>query len=214
MEWLAHLISSYYSFAYIIVFFATIIEGDITLLVVGALTKGGYLSFLKVFLIGCVASVIHDIIFWSIGVRLSRLKKKTYLFFNLEKINGAFDRIKPVMGIFIIFSKFAWNFNRVVLVLGGYVGIPFFRFIRLSIPAAFLWTFSYLSLGYVFADQTNLFKQKIEYIGLLIAAIIFIIVLFELYLKKIIQRYFYQTTSVSPGHCECEDVSDDTKKSS
>lgn len=220
MDWFGHFIESYYSLSYVIVFFATIIEGDITLLVLGALTKERYLSFLKVFFIGCAAAVVHDIIFWHVGVRLKRLKRKKYLFVDLEKINEALERIRPVIGASIVLSKFAWNFNRVVLVSSGYVGVPFRRLIKLSIPAAFLWVLSYLSLGYVFADQTDLFKQRIEYVGLLVMGIILAVVLFELYLKKLAQKYFYNALGILNGSyskqtesCRLSNKQNDSKES-
>jgi membrane protein DedA with SNARE-associated domain len=176
----------------LIVFIAIIIEGDISLLLFGALSKEGILTFSHVLPVVIIAAITHDLIFWKIGARLSQMKKKKYLFFNFEKMSRFLDKIKPSIGIYIILSKFAWNFNRIVIVSSGYISTPIKKFLKYSCLSSFLWSVTYLSLGYVFADQTNIFKQRMEVAGILIIAVIVVIAMFEIYIKRALKKYFFE----------------------
>lgn len=191
MEWLTSFIKNYESLVYLIVFVAIIIEGDISLLLFGALSKERVLSFFKILPVIILAAIVHDVLFWSIGGRLSKMKKKKYLFLNFEKMSDFLDKIKPSIGIYVLLSKFAWNFNRAVIVSSGYVGMPIKKFVKYSALSACLWSITYMSLGYVFADQTDIFKQKIGVASALIVSVIIAMALFEIYIKKILKKYFF-----------------------
>lgn len=193
MEWLTLFINNYPSLIFFIVFLAVVAEGDVSLLLFGALGKEKILKFWQVYVIAIFAAMLHDVIFWSIGRWLSKTQRKQYLFFNLEKVSVFLEKIRPMAGMYIFTSKFAWNFNRVVLVACGYIGIEFKKFIKFSIPVAFVWPLVFLSLGYVFADQTDIFKQKLEYAGLFIIGFLAFFTLFEIYLKKYILKLFIKT---------------------
>ena len=200
MHWLSSLIINHESITYLIIFVAIFVEGDISLLVFGALSKERVLDFFSVVPVAILAAVLHDIIFWHIGIRFSRTKKRRYLFFNFDKASEILDRIKPTIGIYVLLSKFAWNFSRIIIVSSGYVGMHFKKFIKYSATSAILWTITYMSIGYVFADQTNIFRQKIGVAGALMAGIVLIMALFEIYIKKILKRYFFQNHVNNPNN--------------
>ncbi|KKS82526.1 MAG: Dolichyl-phosphate-mannose-protein mannosyltransferase [Candidatus Wolfebacteria bacterium GW2011_GWC1_43_10] len=190
MSWLQTFADNYPHLIYLAMFLAVIIEGDISLLLLGALSRERYVQFWEVYVIAMLAAIIHDFIFWKIGGRLSVFNKKKYLFFNFEKVTLFLDKLRPMVGLFILLSKFAWNLNRVVLVSAGYIGTEFKKFVKYSIPVALVWPLVFLSVGYVFADQTKIFEQKIGVVGLLIAAILIVVAASQLWLKKIFQKYF------------------------
>jgi membrane protein DedA with SNARE-associated domain len=191
MEWLTSFIQHYESLVYLIVFLAIIAEGDISLLLFGVLSRERVLSFFKILPIIIIAAIVHDIIFWSIGSKISRMKKKRYLFINFEKMGDFLDKIKPSIGIYVLLSKFAWNFNRIVIISSGYIRMPLKKFVKYSALSACLWSVTYMSLGYVFADQTDIFRQKLEVAGALVIGVIVLMALFEIYIKKILKKYFF-----------------------
>lgn len=192
MQWLSDLIMGHESITYLIVFVAIFVEGDISLLLFGALSKERVLDFFSVVPVAIVAAVLHDMIFWRIGVRFSKTKRKKYLFFDFDKASELLERIKPTIGIYVLLSKFAWNFSRIIIISSGYIGMRFKKFLKYSVTSVCLWTIAYMSIGYVFADQTNIFRQKIGVAGILVAGVIIIMALFEIYIKKILKKYFFQ----------------------
>jgi membrane protein DedA with SNARE-associated domain len=205
MHWISSLITNYEPITYLIVFVAIFVEGDISLLIFGALSKERVLDFFLVVPVAILAAILHDVIFWRIGIRFSKTKKRKYLFFNFDKASELLDRIKPTMGIYVLLSKFAWNFSRIIIISSGYVGMRFKKFIRYSAASSFLWTITYMSIGYVFADQTNIFRQKIVVAGTLMAGVVLIMALFEIYIKKILKKYFFQYHNSSNDHDSHQD---------
>ena len=201
MEWLTWFHQYYPLLFYGAFFIAMFIEGDLTLLFTGALiSREKDIHFYEVFIVAFVATLIHDVLFWKIGNHLGQLQKKRYLGFNLEKISATMKRMERFAGIFIVFSKFAWNFNRVILVSIGYIKISLQRLMRYSLIAAIAWPLLYLSIGYVFADQTQLFRHGLERVGIFIAGVIVLIILFQLYIKKIITKVFYSFNGTSASN--------------
>lgn len=188
-------VERYESLVYVIIFFAVLIEGDISLLVFGALSRSRAVHFSQALPIAIAAAIIHDVLFWRLGGYLSRMKRKKFLFLNFEKMGTFLDQVKSNIGLYILLSKFAWNFNRVVLVSSGYIGTQFDKLIRYSLISACLWVTSFMSLGYVFADQTRIFRQRIEVSGLLMMGIVIAIILFEIYLKKTLKRIFFSSSN-------------------
>ena len=187
----AQLIHQYQSLIYLIVFAAVIIEGDISLLLFGVLARERIINYLWLLPVAITAAVVHDLIFWKIGRRLSKIKRKKYLFFDFDKAGNFLDKIKSNIGIYIILSKFAWNFNRVVIVSSGYLMIPIKKFLKYSVPSAFLWVVSLTSLGYAFADQTRIFHKRIGEAAFLVVLVVVIMIVFEIYLKEILRKYFF-----------------------
>ncbi|MCL5011905.1 MAG: hypothetical protein M1320_00565 [Patescibacteria group bacterium] len=171
-------------------FLMMFIEGDISLLVFGALVRGHLIGFSQAFLVAFVATLIHDALFWRLGEWLGRRQKKKYLYFNLDTFVGFMERYRSFVGIFIVLSKFAWNFNRIVLVSVGYIKIPLKRVMKYSFITALLWPSLYMTIGYIFADQLDIFRQRIEIVALAVVGIIVLLMLFERFIRKIVDKAF------------------------
>ncbi len=191
MDLFLSFIHNHESLVYLAVLVAIIIEGDISLLIFGALSKERVLNFSYVIPIAIIGALIHDFIFWKIGMRLKKIGKKKYMFVDFGKMDGFLERMRPAIGIYIVLSKFVWNFNRVILVSSGYLGLQAKKLFKLSLLSGFLWSLIFMSIGYVFADQTDIFKHRIETAGLFIGLAIVIMIVFENYLRKILKRYVF-----------------------
>lgn len=190
MDWFISFNEAHPYLFYVVAFVGMFVEGDIMLLLLGALSKEKYVRFSDMFLVAFIATILHDILFWKIGKKLGFLKRKKYLYFNIAQFTSFIQRMSRYAGLFIIFSKFAWNFNRIVIVSFGYISIPLKKLVRYSFISAVLWPLSYMSIGYIFTEKTNLFAQRIEVIGLSVLVVILFIFLFESYIKKIVFRFF------------------------
>lgn len=192
MDSVIFFIQQYHFVAYPVVFAGAIIEGVTTLLIFGALlTRFTFLHFSLVVLAGTLGGVLHDYLFWRLGIRLGRAKRQRYRFFNAERLGNFLSYARPHIGIYIFFSKFLWNFNRLVLVSAGYMGAKRRRLMRASIPASFLWALVFTSLGYVFADQTNLLEQRLSVALPLITGVIMVIVVLNWYVRRLARKYFF-----------------------
>lgn len=174
--------------SYLIIVLAVLIEGEVVLLLAGVLSRNGYLDIFDVMVIAFAAAIIHDIVYWLIGKRFSKITKKRFLFINFDKIQAFLEKTEVYNGFYIFISKFAWNFNRLVLIASGYLKIPIKRVLYYSVPACFIWTVTFVSLGYIFAYKTNILHKNFEtaaiFLTIFIAAVVFLENIFRKMLKR------------------------------
>lgn len=174
-----------YSIIFLIVF---LIEGGLTLPLAGALSRNHFLDIYDLLFIGLVAAVMHDILYWSVGIKLAETHQKKLLFINIDKISGLLGRLKKRYGVYIFLSKFAWGLNKPVLAATGFLRVPFKELIRYSAPTCFIWVISITLLGYAFASKTNLLIKDLKTAALLISGLMIVMVVLENILRRIIKE--------------------------
>ena len=133
------------------IFYLTMAEGDITLLLAGVLAHGGAFgdySFLQVLAVGTVAGVASDNVAYALG-RAGRSKVKRYRFYcaarpRLERLTEKFG----VLSIFI--SKFTYGLRWGSCAFYGVAKMKYPRFLLLSFASCFVWVASLAGTGYVF----------------------------------------------------------------
>lgn len=158
------------------------------MILAGVLSHKGYLDIFDVIMIASVAAILHDLLYWSIGGKLSKTSREKIWCFNLEKIKAFLGRLRVSNGLYIFISKFAWNLNRVVLVTSGYLKMPVKELLRYSVPASLVWSITLVSLGYVFAFETDILKKDFKTASLILVGFIVIIVVLENLLRKMLEK--------------------------
>lgn len=174
--------------AYAAVFLGMFIEGEMILILAGILVKGGVLGFFNTFWIASIAVILHDILYWTIGRKLFKFKKTKFVFFRLEKMEPFFNKFKKREGFYIFSSKFAWNLNRIVLISLGYLGVSIKKILKYSVTAATLWSLTFISLGFIFAEQTDLLKKDLRNVAIFITVFLIFIIILESIFKKIFKK--------------------------
>jgi len=184
------MVHEHQQFAYLILFLLILLEGgEITLPIFGALSRERSVDFSVVVMIAFMTTVGCDIVFWWIGRNFSRFHMKRILFIDVGKIKRALEKMKPSVGIFIFFSKFAYGFNRAASAAVGYMNVGLKKLIQYSTLASLVWVLFFTSSGYILADQTKLFYQRIEKTSFIIFASLIVVIFFEVYVKKVINRF-------------------------
>ena len=174
--------------SYLIIALAILIEGEVVLVLAGVLSHKGYLDIFDVIFFAFAAAVIHDLIYWSIGKKLSASGKKRFLFINLEKVKRFLEKAKINNGLYVFISKFVWNLNRIALIANGYLKMPVKELLRYSIPACLIWSITFVSIGYVFAFETDILKKDLKTAAILLASFIVAIVILENLFRKIVEK--------------------------
>lgn len=173
---------------YAIVFFGMFIEGEAFLILAGILVRGQVVDYTDTILVAFCAVILHDIGYWFIGKRLSMTKKERGWFINMEKTGKILKKLKKREGLYIFMSKFAWGMNRFALLSSGYSNTPIRKFLKYSIPAAFIWTTTFVSVGFMFADRAGLWKKDVKMVALLAATFFIGMVIFEYQVGKSIKE--------------------------
>lgn len=173
---------------YIILFIGILIEGEILLVLAGVLSRNGQLDFFNIVLFAFVAAIIHDLIYWSIGRKISKTQREKFLFFKISKFNYFLERLRDGNGIYIFISKFAWNLNRIILVASGYLKMPIKKLLQYSIPASLIWAITFVALGNIFAEKTEILKQDLKTAAVFISVFILVIIILEGGLRKLLKK--------------------------
>jgi membrane protein DedA with SNARE-associated domain len=149
MEHLAQLIADYGIYA---VFALCTVEGDITLLMSGAMAHSGFFgrySFLKVFLAGTLGGMVGDSVAYWIG-RLFHKKAKHYRFYQMTqpRIERLIDKFG---GFAIIISKYIYGIRAGMCLFYGIARMPYPRFMMLDAISCATWALILGGLGYFFS---------------------------------------------------------------
>ncbi|OGD24408.1 hypothetical protein A2Z10_01655 [Candidatus Azambacteria bacterium RBG_16_47_10] len=171
---------------YLLIFGGIFIEGEIVLIIAGVLIRAGNIDFFDTIIIAFIGTVAHDIFYWQLGRWFFASQKDRFFFLNVGKLGPFLTKIHK-NDSYIFTSKFTWAFNRLILIASGYGNMPMRKLLRHAVPAAFIWVVTLVSLGYIFADKTDLLKKNIT-------TIIFSITLFVVVLY-ILENVFQRTLS-------------------
>ncbi|HLL74665.1 MAG TPA: DedA family protein [Pyrinomonadaceae bacterium] len=140
------------------IFFLAMIEGDITLLLVGVLAHGAYFgdhSFLKVLGVGTMGGVAGDGVAYAMG-RGFRTSVRDYKFYRAAR--PRIERLTRTFGPLSIFlSKYVYGLRTACCVFYGVGKMRPSRFFPLSAVSCFVWVLVLSGAGYLFHSViTNL----------------------------------------------------------
>ena len=184
MDHLSQIIEQYGIYA---VFALCTIEGDITLLVSGAMAHGGFFgkySFLKLFLAGTLGGMAGDCVGYGVG-RVFHEKAKDYRFYQMAQ--PRLERLIDKFGGFaIIISKYIYGIRAAMCVFYGIGKMPFWRFLVLDAISCSIWVLLLAGTGYFFSGAITSIIGDFQQIG--IAA--FFIILFAVVVIYTIERFW------------------------
>lgn len=134
------------------VFFLAMIEGDITLLLAGALANGsafGNWGFAKVLGAGTLGGFIGDQIAYLLG-RVFGTGVREYRFYR--HVRTRVERLTENFGSLSIFlSKYIYGLRTASCVFYGVGRMSYRKFLLLSLASCFLWVFILSGAGYFFS---------------------------------------------------------------
>lgn len=173
---------------YAVIFGGMFIEGEIFLILAGILVRGQAIDYVDTIVIAFVAVTMHDIGYWYIGKKLSGTKRERFWFINVKKMEIFFAKLKKRQGIYIFASKFAWGMNRFTLLSSGYFKTPLKKLLTYSMPAAFIWVTTFVSIGYMFADRAHLLKKDVKTFAIGTALFLATVWVIEYFISKSIKK--------------------------
>ncbi len=161
------------------IFFLTMAEGDITLLLAGVLAHGqafGDYSFAQVLAVGTLGGVASDNAAYFLG-RGARSGVKKYKFYCVAR--PRIERLTEKFGLLSIFvSKYTYGLRWGACAFYGVAKMPYARFLALSFASCFVWVLSLATVGYVFHSAIyNLIGDLHELSYWLLGVVVAVIVL-------------------------------------
>ena len=184
MDQLSQFIELYGIYA---VFALCTVEGDITLLISGAMAHSSFFgrySFLKVFLAGTLGGMVGDSFGYCVG-RLFHENAKGYRFYQMAQ--PRLERLIDKFGGFaIIISKYIYGIRAAMCVFYGIGKMPFHRFVMLDAISCGAWVLILSGTGYFFSGAITTIIGDFHQIGIAI----FFVILFAVILLYAAERFW------------------------
>lgn len=184
MDHLSQIIEQYGIYA---VFALCTVEGDITLLISGAMAHSeffGRYSFLKVFIAGTLGGMAGDHVGYAVG-RIFHEKAKDYRFYQMAQ--PRVERLIAKFGWFaIIISKYIYGIRAAMCVFYGIGKMPFPRFVALDAASCAIWVLLLSGAGYFFSGAITSIIGDFQQIGVAL----FFLILFVVIIIYSIERFW------------------------
>lgn len=184
MDQLSQIIEQYGIYA---VFALCTVEGDITLLISGAMAHSNFFgkySFLKVFLAGTLGGMVGDSIGYGVG-RIFHEKAKDYRFYQMAQ-----PRIEKLIekfgGFAIVISKYIYGIRAAMCVFYGVGRMPFHRFLLLDAISCGTWVLVLSGTGYFFSGAITSIIGDFQQIGIAL----FFVILFAVVVIFAVERFW------------------------
>lgn len=184
MDQLSQIIEQYGIYA---VFALCTVEGDITLLISGAMAHSNFFgrySFLKVFLAGTLGGMVGDSVGYAVG-RLFHENAKDYRFYQMAqpRIEKLIDKFG---GFAIVISKYIYGIRAAMCVFYGIGKMPFHRFILLDALSCAIWVLILSGTGYFFSGAITSIIGDFQQIGIAL----FFVILFAVIVIFSVERFW------------------------
>lgn len=184
MDQLSQIIEQYGIYA---VFALCTVEGDITLLISGAMAHSNFFgrySFLKLFLAGTLGGMVGDCIGYGVG-RLFHEKAKEYRFYQMAQ--PRIERLIAKFGGFaIVISKYIYGIRAAMCVFYGIGKMPFLRFLMLDAISCATWVLILAGTGYFFSGAITSIIGDFQQIGIAL----FFVILLAVIILFVVERFW------------------------
>jgi membrane protein DedA with SNARE-associated domain len=158
-----------------VVFFGTMIEGDLTLLLAGVLARSGLFSFQDALIVGTSGGVAGDLLGYLIG-RSFRSRARTLKFYLRAK--PRLERLMRRFGGFTLFIvKYTYGLRTAMSVFCGLAHFGALRFAPLALLSCLAWVMVLSGLGYFFTGTIEKVIGDIHRIEKVVLVVIVLLVL-------------------------------------
>jgi membrane protein DedA with SNARE-associated domain len=175
LQFLSYLIEMYGLYG---VFVLVMLEGDLTLLLAGVLAHTGFFDdgllkgygFAKLVVWATVAGFASDNLAYGAG-RVFSGKVREFRFYRhaqprLERMTNRFGTLS------IFFSKYIYGMRWAACTFYGLTGMPYLRFVPLSLASCFVWVFFLSGVGYFFSSAVMGLIGDFRHVGKILLGIL------------------------------------------
>ena len=150
---LTHFVENHQIWAYLIIFFGLVFEGEVVVITAGVLSYLGALDFWVSLIFILAGGITKAFGCYYLGTLLAkRYNDSKFLKYLRKRVLYFMPRFeeRPFWSIFI--SKFINGVNYWIAIFSGYVKISFKTYLKAEIFSTVIWAPLLLSLGYFFSQ--------------------------------------------------------------
>jgi membrane protein DedA with SNARE-associated domain len=157
------------------VFFGTMIEGDLTLLIAGVLARAGLFTFEEAFLVGTAGGFVGDSVTYWIGSRFRGKAQSLKFFVRAKPRIEMLMRHFGVLSVFIV--KYVYGLRTASAMFWGLAHFGRVRFLILTILSCAAWVGILAGIGFTFATGIETLMGDLKRLQIILLVIIGIILL-------------------------------------
>ncbi|MBI3649914.1 MAG: DedA family protein [Acidobacteria bacterium] len=157
------------------VFFGTMIEGDLTLLLAGVLARAGWFSFEEAFAVGTAGGFVGDSITYWIG---SRFRGKAHRMKFYLKAKPRIEKLMKRFGVLSVFIvKYVYGLRTASALFWGIAHFGKVRFLVLTLASCLAWAGILVGLGFTFATGVEKLIGDLKRVQIILLVVLVIILI-------------------------------------
>lgn len=177
------------TWGYVLLFLGMVLEGEVFLIVAGMLARLKAFDFAEVVWVALAGVIVGDVLWYGIGVLLSRFDGRISITKTAEKtVYMVFPKFLKKPFLSILLSKFIYGVNHATLVFSGMVKLNFRVFFQAEVLASFVWVAIYAVAGYMFGHAAIAVTHKAARFALLALAFVVGFILLERWMSFYYER--------------------------
>jgi len=177
---ISHVVEHNQAWAYVVIFFGLIFEGEVTVITAGVLAQLGALNIGLALLFILLGGMTKTFSLYYIGMFLQNRYHHNKFFQYIEKrVAVLLPRFQqqPFWSIFV--SKFIMGVNYIVILYSGYKKIDFKTYLKAELSSTVLWAPLLLSLGYFFSYTAIRVSREIWKFSLIVLLLVVGFIIFD-----------------------------------
>ncbi len=177
---LNQLVANYEIWAYLVIFFGLIFEGEVVVIFAGVLSNLGALSYaaaLTFILAGILTKIF--VLYYLGGVLYEKYNQQKFFQYVEKRISSIMPRFheKPFWSIFA--STFIMGIGWIVMIFSGYKKVDYRTYLKAEISSVIIWAPLLLTLGYFFGQAALSMTRELWKFSLVILLLIIGYILFD-----------------------------------
>lgn len=170
------------------VFFGTMIEGDLTLLLAGVLARAGLFTFEEALAVGTAGGFVGDSVTYWIG---SRFRGKAYRLKFFLKAKPRIEKLMRRFGVLSVFIvKYAYGLRTASALFWGLAHFGKGKFLLLTLVSCLAWVGVLVGIGFTFATGVEKLigdLKRVQIILLIVIVIALIVYFIGRFERKVIE---------------------------
>ncbi len=161
-------------YGYWILFVGTLLEGEVIVIVAGALAHAGVLDLSMVILVSWLGSTINDQVLYLLGYRYGKRILDWLPLFLRRHIVQAEGLIRRFGDWVTLLFRFIYGSRTITPILLGVHRYPAKRYIWVNPVAAALWAGTIAGIGYVLGASLNSLLAQVQHVQIVLLVLVMV----------------------------------------
>lgn len=175
------------AYSYLILFIGVVVEGEIFPLAAGFLVSLGYMNLYTSIGVTFIGAFVGDILWFLAARRWGRALVDRWghlIWLKASRLKWLEEHFANNGKKTLFITKFMYSFGHSSIVVAGIARMNFQEFIKVDLPASFLWAAAFVLLGQFFGGSYGLLKDVLRDVGLALMIVVVLVIGLQVYLRK------------------------------